>query len=432
MNARPADGPAYRAIWRWHFYAGLFCVPFVLWLAITGSIYLWKPQIEALIDRPYDHLALSGAPAPAAAQVSAAVAEVPGSALRAYELPPNPDAAVRVIVASRGEASRVYVHPQSLAILKTVAEEDRPMAIIFRLHGELMLGDRGSIVVELAASWAILMILTGLYLWWPRGRGPAGVLWPRIGARGRVRWRDLHAVTGLWVSLFALLLLVSGLPWAKSWGAYLDQIRAVTGTSVATRDWPTGGAPRPIEDHSEHGGGTPAPAISHDDTAIDLVVAAARQLDFAGPVMIQPPKRPGGDWTVKSDAANRPLRATATIDPISGAVVTREDFADRHAVDRVVGYGVAMHEGQLFGLANQLLGQFTALGLMLVSISAYTMWWRRRPKGKLGAPIRHAEDRLPWPAKAGFIALGLLLPLLGATALLVLGADKLLMRLRTA
>ncbi|MFZ0267652.1 PepSY domain-containing protein, partial [Caulobacter sp.] len=49
----------YRAIWRWHFYAGLFCAPFIVILAITGSIYLFKPQVEAWLDRPYDHLALT-------------------------------------------------------------------------------------------------------------------------------------------------------------------------------------------------------------------------------------------------------------------------------------------------------------------------------------------------------------------------------------
>lgn len=32
----------YRTVWRWHFYAGLFCIPFVIWLSITGSIYLFK------------------------------------------------------------------------------------------------------------------------------------------------------------------------------------------------------------------------------------------------------------------------------------------------------------------------------------------------------------------------------------------------------
>lgn len=28
----------YRTIWRWHFYAGIFCIPFVIVLAITGAI----------------------------------------------------------------------------------------------------------------------------------------------------------------------------------------------------------------------------------------------------------------------------------------------------------------------------------------------------------------------------------------------------------
>src|SRR3546814_8147218 len=35
----------YNAVWRWHFYAGLFCIPFVIWLALTGTIYTWGPQI---------------------------------------------------------------------------------------------------------------------------------------------------------------------------------------------------------------------------------------------------------------------------------------------------------------------------------------------------------------------------------------------------
>ena len=36
-------GGFYSSVWRWHFYAGLFCIPFVIWLALTGTIYLWRP-----------------------------------------------------------------------------------------------------------------------------------------------------------------------------------------------------------------------------------------------------------------------------------------------------------------------------------------------------------------------------------------------------
>ena len=54
MSVRLPGSRWYNAVWRWHFYAGMFCVPFVLWLAVTGSIYAWRPQIEAWLDRPYD------------------------------------------------------------------------------------------------------------------------------------------------------------------------------------------------------------------------------------------------------------------------------------------------------------------------------------------------------------------------------------------
>ncbi len=155
--------PDYRAVWRWHFYAGLFCIPFVVVLSISGSIYLFKTEIESWIDRPYDRLEVGGQPASAADQVRAALAAVPGSTLNSYELPPAADSAVRVLVSRDGKATRVYLHPESLDVLKTVADDDRFMRVLFRLHGELLMGNRGSAMVELAASWAIVMILTGLY-----------------------------------------------------------------------------------------------------------------------------------------------------------------------------------------------------------------------------------------------------------------------------
>src|SRR3546814_13104187 len=70
----------------WHFYAGLFCMPFVLWLASTGSIYLFKPQIDHWLERPYDRLTINGPLATPSAQVAAALASEPGTVLNAYEI----------------------------------------------------------------------------------------------------------------------------------------------------------------------------------------------------------------------------------------------------------------------------------------------------------------------------------------------------------
>src|SRR3546814_18429965 len=85
----------------------------------------------------------------------------------------------------------VFVSPRG-EVLGSIAPDRRLMAWVRSIHGQLLLGKRGSWLVELAASWAIVLVLSGLYLWWPRGRGFAGVVWPRLKGGRRRFWRELH------------------------------------------------------------------------------------------------------------------------------------------------------------------------------------------------------------------------------------------------
>ncbi len=424
-----APSTLYRAVWRWHFYAGLFCVPFVIVLALTGSLYLFKPQVEAWSERGYDGLVLSGPSASASAQVDAALAAVPGSSLRSYEVRANPADAARVVVAGQDGDVRVYVHPQSAAVLGTVREDERLMQVVKTIHGELLMGDTGSIVVELAASWAIVMIITGLYLWWPReSSGLAGVLYPRLRQGGRQFWRDLHAVTGIWVSALALFLLLSGLPWTTIWGGAFKDIKQVAGITRGKQDWKAGMAAHVHHDHEHHehaGHHAAAPA------SLDALVATVRPLHLPAPVLIQPPsdrwpKSP--DWVARSDTQNRPQRVMLTLDPATGAVVKTQGFGDSHLVDRIVGYGVAAHEGQLFGPLNQALDVLTALSLIGLSVTGYVMWWQRRPDGRLGAPPAVGDGRLSVGLGVLILALAVFLPVLGASLVAVALVEWLVLR----
>ena len=137
------------------------------------------------------------------------------------------------------------------------------------------------------------------------------------------------------------------------------------------------------------------------------------------PVLIAPPSAATPRWTARSETQNRPRRTTLTLDAASGAVTRRVDFGHRPLLDRIIGTGVAAHEGQLFGVANQLLGLFTALALIALSLSALVLWWSRRPAGSLGAPKPLPAVRLPGALVAAIVLLGLLLPLLGASMLAV-------------
>lgn len=438
-EAAPAKGWLdYRTIWRWHFYAGLFCVPFIIALALSGSLYLFKPQIEALIDRPYDGLTLTGPVADANAQALAAAAAIPGGTLRTYIMPERTDDAARVLIRdAHGEMWRIYVHPQTLEILYKVREEDRFMSQVRNFHGELLMGDRGSWFVELAACWGIVMVVSGLYLWWPRDRqGWAGVFYPRLSAGSRTFWRDLHAVVGIWVSFLALFLLLTGLPWAGVWGEAFKAVRQATGTAAVKQDWTTSRRADRIgheenehadSQHVEHGG------LSMDDMMVGAVtlsdvVARVAPLHLAAPVHVNLPTRPGGAWAVRSLTQNRPERVSVDLDGATGTQIRREDFVDRHIIDRVVGVGIAAHEGQLFGTLNQALGVTAALGLVTLAVSGVVMWWKRRPAGALGAPppLRLKGS----PAVMGMILLffALFLPLLGLSLIIVALVDLTVLR----
>ncbi|MBE7212590.1 MAG: PepSY domain-containing protein [Gluconacetobacter diazotrophicus] len=444
-------------VWRWHFFAGLFCLPFVAFLSLTGAVYLFKPQLDAVLDRPYDRLVPPGTPlATPEQEVRAALAAVPGATLLAFELPPHPGDAARVILDRDGDAIRIYVHPRTLAILHQVREETRFERVVFKLHGQLLLGNLGSAIMEMVASWTIVLVLTGLVLWWPRrsaalpasgpaGSGPGGVVWPRLSAPGRRRWRDLHAVSGAWVSLVLVLFLLSGLPWSFVWGHALARVENAAGRLAAVRDWQIGAVPardiaaaRPVPAPSSMPGmdmDTPAPAATPDAlSGLDAVVATAARLGFPPPVLVTPPipsaassAGPVPAWRVRSDTEDRPRRIAARVSS-AGAVLSVERFRDKGPVERLVGYGVAAHEGHLFGWFNQLLNLLVALLLLAMSLAATVLWLRRRPPGHLGAPPRR-DRRLAPGALLLVLPLALLLPELAAALLLLACASALAPRL---
>lgn len=409
----------YRTLWRWHFYAGLFCIPFVLTLSISGAIYLFKPQLDALANRPYQNLAVSGERSSADAQISEALAAFPGSGFVSYQLPEANDQAVVITVLDQGRQRLVYIHPYSLKVLHSVVAEDQFIRQVRAFHGELLAGKVGSVLVELAGCWAIVLVLTGLYLWWPRnGRGLAGVLYPRIARGGRLFWRDLHVVTGIWLAMFVLFLLMTALPWTLVWGTAFKELRQ-WGDRPVQQDWTIS---RAREHH--HDGAMPSGRVDLSEA----LLATSSSLQFAPPVLLSTDRQNPALWKVQSQSQNRPLRADAWLDGQSGDVVKVQTFAERPWIDRVIGIGVAAHEGQLFGWLNQLLGALTALGLVFLAISGVVLWRKRKPSFGLGAPAALPAVSSKSVFFAIIISLAMLLPMLAISLLLLWLLETLLLR----
>ncbi len=484
--------PDYGSVWRWHFYAGVFCIPFVIVLSITGTIYLFRPQIESWQERSFDRLSVDGEPASLPDQIQAAVHSVAGGVFASCELPkPNTrtsetGSATRVIVDQDGERVRVYVDPIGPKVLHSVVESERFIRVVRRIHGELLLGKRGSYLVELAASWTIFMVVTGMVLWLPRDLRLAGVVYPRLNKPGKTFWKDIHSVGGFWGSGLIVFLIATGLPWLTFWGDYFKWVRTVTGTAVKVQHWEGGHEnhspaatslngeevskisqlvyakpkntkqldaarnseqqiPGQISGQSPRAAGGPSWRSAPPDpnsyqlVQITSVAAFADTTAMQSPVLLLPPTAADSVWTVKSETANRPYRQTIRYDAVASRVIDRESFSDQHWVNQVVGQGIALHEGQRFGLINQLIALLATVTLIMLSMTGIILWWRRRDGPGLSPPAMNASatdkgaitpSRVFMLAAIG-IALSIYLPIFGASLVSVLLLDRfVLMRIK--
>ena len=184
----------------------------------------------------------------------------------------------------------------------------------------------------------------------------------------------------------------------------------------------------PGMEHAGHMGHTmPSIVDPKGYSSFNVLVPTASSLHLADPVEIMPAMKRGGTWTIRSDSQNRTLRDVIQADPKTGAIVSRQNFNQRLLFDRMVGVGVAAHEGQLFGLLNQLLGLATAMGLVTLCVSAVVLWWRRKNAGVLGAPAPQTTPRYPVALVAVIVALAIYLPEMAASLFLLLLLEKFLL-----
>lgn len=432
----------YRTIWRWHFYAGLFVIPLVIVLSITGIIYLFQKEIDGILYRDLlrTPTPVTEAIAPSA-QVEAALAVHPGATVTAYKPAADANASARIELTTADGAERsVFVDPGTGRVLGELDPFWQLSELAVTIHGTLLIGTWGDRIVELAACWCLLMVASGVYLWWPRGQRFTvwGTLLPRLRADGRTFWRDLHAVSGIWTAAVIGFLVITGLPWAGYWGDKLYTAAGWIGQSYPPALWDDLPSSTPLmKDVVEDPGwtlqGAPVPASSpaREGTAptLDAIVALAAERGVPAGYKITYPKSDTGVWTITAWTDQRWDSMTMHIDRWSGTILADIPFDSFGAVAKAVEYGIVLHEGRFFGLANQLIMLAAALALIILPVSGVVMWWRRRPQGlRLGAPPRPADPRVTRGLIALVVVLGVLFPLLGLSLIAVVALDQLVLR----
>lgn len=417
----------YRAVWRWHFYAGLLTLPFLVLLAVTGGLYLFRDEIDGLVYRDLKRVeAQAIAQTAPSAQVAAALGAFPGIVFK-YLPPADAGASAEIgVKTADGRKLSVFVDPYGGRVLGEIPDKGSVMWVVRQLHSLAYLGPWGRGAIEIAGGWMILLVASGVYLWWPRGR-EGGALSVRGSPKRRMFWRDLHAVTGLFVGGVIVFLAVTGMPWSVLWGdtvngwangrnfGYPAGVRVAVPMSdehlahTQPTTWSLEQARMP--ESSASGGGGPI--------GLDAAVAIFDRLGLAPGYAVNPPAGPAGVYTGSVYPDDLSRQRVVHLDQYSGQPLIDMSYADYGPLGRAMEWGINTHMGQQFGLANQLLLLAACLAMVALAVSAAVMWWKRRPSGALGVPPMPADPRVLRGVTAILAIGGVLYPLVGASMVVV-------------
>lgn len=391
-------------LWRWHFIAGLISLPFIILLSITGAIYLFNHDYTERAFESIKKVEAVSEPISYQRQWEIARNEMAQSP-ELMKVPMADDRATEFVAGAFSKETSLFVNPYTGKVSGSIKATEGAMYKVRKLHGELLMGGYGTKLVELVASWLVVLIITGNYVFLSTCKpGVLSLIVPRVKQGKRILFRDLHAITGFWISGLLILVLAGAFPWTDVVGHNFKWIQEVTGTGYP--DTWSGAGLQSIN--------------SGPQTSLDDMVDIAKNLSLPGEIGIELPKDASGVYGIfNTNPQDLDLQVKYHYDQYSGEPISKQSWADVGILMRGRMWVMAFHQGQ-FGAWNWCLMLFVALMMAGMAISALISYSARKKRGQWGTPKSPKRFNPGYGIVLIMCVLAVLFPLFGLSLILIL------------
>ncbi|GAA0538700.1 PepSY-associated TM helix domain-containing protein [Chitinophaga japonensis] len=366
-----------------HLWLGLASGLVVLVVALTGSLLVFEKELEPLLSPRFHYVeAPAGEARPLSMDLLARKVLQRHQPYRLYDIDIEeaPDRSVIfTLQKSKDDRLAVAVNQYTGQIIQTVDEERRFFHVVLDLHRYLCMGTAGKVITGISCSIFLVLVLTGLVLWWPRRNSRRQRLRIKWNASWkRLNW-DLHAVLGFYMHIILFLIALTGLTWSYQWMNNLI-FYAFDGKPAVKITPPVA-----------------TPATGHHYAYMDRMLATTDSiLAYRGPVRIRFAEKPGQAVTVSRqnrDAAISNVTSFLYFREGSGQLVkTRLYEAESRGMKaRRVVYPI--HTGSLLGWPTKILALIASLIAASLPVTGLYIWLHR--KKKTSRQKVHRQDRSP-------------------------------------
>lgn len=398
---------SFRKVLFWaHLASGVVAGLIILLMCVTGVLLTYERQIISWSDRSGISITPGGTRLPIEGML-ASVAEKRPSAVALFSDTSRP-AEVAV------EGATVFVNPYSGVVLGQ-SSTDTPTRRFFRsmrdwhrwigMNGENR--DRARSIADAGNLIFFFIVLSGLYLWFPRKmtwQHFRPVILFRGGLKSKARDFNWHNVIGVWSWVPLVLVVGTGVIISYQWASNLlytmtgspvpvVQAKGKDGKQKAAKGKEGGGEGR------EGGRRQEREARPVDFAGLNAAWAhAEQQVPGWASIRLQFPGNPNAPLSFaidRGDGGQPHLRSTLVLNRATAEVQTFTSFADSSTGQRLRQLARFTHTGESAGIIGQTIAGLATLGgAVLVftgialAIRRYFAWIYRKPaKGVVPAPI---------------------------------------------
>ncbi|MBI2512285.1 MAG: PepSY domain-containing protein [Opitutae bacterium] len=355
-----------KALLTFHLWAGLVLGALLLVVSLTGALLVFRGNLERQLD-PHRWIVAPGATRLAPEQLIArAVAAHPAGELESVRSFGDATAPFLVYFSNK---DYVHVNPCTGEVLGTRARYGEGFGWIEGLHKYLQLAPPvGEAINGYNALAFLLIIATGVVLWWPATRRAlvAGVTlnWK---LKGRPWNLGLHKTVGIYAALLLSVMAFTGAPVSLDW--LKNALYPLTGSTKPA-------LPLPLAAPST----APIATTSASFVGFDRVAAAmAARFPAARETYIPLPKKGlVAAYSIEADSAHPNARSYAYWDGASGALLRAQPYATAPAGLRLYYFMMSLHTGVWGGPAMQIALLLGALSVPLLTYTGVASYLRRK------------------------------------------------------
>jgi uncharacterized iron-regulated membrane protein len=366
---KPRQSALRKALFQIHLWSGLIAGLYVVLIGITGSILVYRYEIEHAINPALNRITRGQGRASVQKVYDDLRAKYPRLTFQQLAIPPEPDRSW--FWRARDAANhRVYVYFNQYTGAHIGAEvhQDLWMQWIYDLHAYLLLEKPGLIFNGIGGTAVTLLSLTGLIIWWPGIRNwRFGFTYSPANGWKRQNY-DLHKVVGFGSFAVMLVVALTGIYYC-----FPNESRALIGK--------ISGHPMTVDPIMT---GIPAP---NSKASLDIVLEEAEKALPGGRVWaLSIPQKPDVPYTYRKILPGDWHRAGdhwVFLSPETGKPLRWERTADFPWGTRFVKSMAPLHFGTWGGTFSRILYIFLGAGLSLLAVTGYLMYWNRFLSKKL-------------------------------------------------